>query len=254
MRILLTNDDGFRSEGILSLKRALLECGHTVWMLAPAKNMSACSQSITIQRPLHVCPLDDEKCFSCDGTPADCVILALRGALETTFDCVISGINIGPNLGDDITFSGTVAAARQSVLMGTPAVACSLFEEINSTPYFLDMASLQIGKRLAQLISLSDRSHLVNINIPNINKEMRWFFANPSLRLYDDTFSTHTPPDSQDRFFFMKAKPRNLVPKKNSDLAIVQNGDIAVSIINIHPLARAFSGELDPISGFKDQE
>lgn len=248
MRILLTNDDGYQSDGIVSLKKTLEKSGHAVWMMAPDKNMSACSHSITTQHPLRVRPLGDVNCFSCNGTPADCVILALRGVLETKFDCVISGINIGPNLGDDITFSGTVAAARQSVLMGTPAVAFSLFAEVGRVPYFFDNISLQISKQLSRLIVLSDSNHLVNVNLPNSDQEMRWVSAYPSVRLYDDVLSMYSPPDSQDRFFFMAAEPRRITPKQRSDWAVVQNGDIAVSIINIHPTVRMVSGDTDPVS------
>lgn len=253
MRILLTNDDGYQSEGIIAFKKALAESGHAVWVLAPDENMSACSQSITTHRPLRVRQLDDENCFSCSGTPADCVILALRGALGTVFDCVVSGINIGPNLGDDITFSGTVAAARQSVLMGTPAVAFSLFDEMHGAPYLFDVISSQISKRLPQLVALSDSDHLVNVNIPNINREMSWISAHPSLRLYDDIFSVCSPPNSQDRFFFMAAEPRKITPERQSDLATVQNGNVSVSMINIHPIARATSDDIDSISDLNSE-
>lgn len=174
MRVLLTNDDGYRSAGIMALHATFTNHGHEVWMMAPTENMSACSHSITTTRPLCVSMVQEPRGFACNGTPVDCVILALRGALEVEFDCVVSGINIGPNLGDDITFSGTVAAARQSVLMGTPAIAISLFDEISNAPQFFESVAAQIGKRLPQLVALSDTDHLVNINFPNNDRQMRW--------------------------------------------------------------------------------
>ena len=241
MNILLTNDDGYRSKGILALKEALAVCGHTVWMIAPTDNMSACSHSITIARPLRVRPLNDTRSFSCSGTPADCVILGLRGVVDGGCDCVVSGINLGPNLGDDITFSGTVAAARQGVLMGLPAVAVSLFDEQRRTPYFLNAAAAQVSARLPELLALSDEHHLVNINVPNSEQQMRYVSAHPATRLYDDLFSSYSPPNSRDRFYFMASVPRDAPPQQNSDLETVRNGDIAVSVINIHPAARDVS-------------
>lgn len=248
MRILLTNDDGHWSEGIAALREALTQKGHTVWTVAPTRNMSACSQSITTTRPLRLRPLSDERCFSCNGTPADCVILGLSGVLDTAFDCVVSGINIGPNLGDDITFSGTVGAARQSVLMGKPAIAVSLFNELRPRPHFFTVAATHVATHLPRLVSLSDSNHLVNINIPNNDNDMQWVFAHPAARLYDDFFSTHAPPHSADRFYFVSSAPKKITPEQHSDLAAVRNGQIAVSVINIHPYAKHMGDGGDPLS------
>ena len=236
MRILITNDDGYRSEGIIALQTALSD--HEVWMLAPSKNMSACSQSITPNCPLRVYPLHDAHSFSCDGTPADCVILGLKELFGVTFDCLISGINIGPNLGDDIIFSGTVAAARQGTLMGTPSIALSLFDEINNHTYFFASVAKQICSRLDSLLALADADHFVNVNIPNIDTRMQFSLTTPSVRLYEDHVSSFIPPNSNEHFYYMSATPHKITPREGTDWAAVKDGRVSVSVIQIHPLAK----------------
>ena len=236
MRILITNDDGYRSEGIMALQKAL--CDHEVWMLAPSKNMSACSQSITPNSPLRIYPLHDARSFSYDGTPADCVIVGLKELFDTTFDCVVSGINIGPNLGDDITFSGTVAAARQGTLMGTPSIAISLFDEVNKHTHFFASAAKQVCSRLESLLALTDADHFVNVNVPNIDTRMQFSLTTPAVRLYEDHVYSFIPPNSNERYCYMSATPHTVTPRKGTDWAAVIDGRISVSVINIHPSAK----------------
>jgi len=123
--ILLTNDDGFIAEGLQSLRRALAGLGE-VWIVAPDREKSACSLSLTLHRPLRV-QASGTRGFAVDGTPADCVYLAVRKILPRPPDLLVSGINRGPNLGQqDIAYSGTVAAAVQGTFLGIPSVAVSL--------------------------------------------------------------------------------------------------------------------------------
>ena len=126
MRILLTNDDGVRARGIELLRAALRPLGE-VWVVAPDREQSACSHALTLNDPLRVQRLE-ERIFTVSGTPTDCVLLAIRGVvgvMEPRPDLVVAGINHGPNLGDDVTYSGTVAAAMEGSLLGLPGVAFS---------------------------------------------------------------------------------------------------------------------------------
>ena len=125
-RILITNDDGFHSDGIIVLEKALREIGD-VYVVAPASEMSGASHSLTLSRPLRIRQIDDRH-WTVDGTPTDCVTLALNQILppeERPHICV-SGINHGPNLGDDATYSGTVAGALEATILGVPGLAFSL--------------------------------------------------------------------------------------------------------------------------------
>lgn len=124
MNILLSNDDGINAPGIRLLATALSQLA-TVYVLAPDRNRSGASNSLTLSRPLHVHQLE-EKVFSVEGTPTDCVHLGVTGFLDVPMDMVISGINEGANLGDDVLYSGTVAAAMEGRNLGLPAIAVSL--------------------------------------------------------------------------------------------------------------------------------
>src|SRR3954468_19593323 len=130
MKVLLTNDDGIEAESLQSLRRALREVpGIELAVIAPDGNRSATARSITTRRPLWVEEIDfgDGSCgYATDGTPVDCVRFAKLGLIEGfEADVVVSGINHGANLGDDITYSGTVAAALEGVVLGLPAIAVS---------------------------------------------------------------------------------------------------------------------------------
>src|SRR5712671_4786451 len=125
-RILLTNDDGIHSDGLIKLEEALKEVGD-VYVVAPAAEMSGASHSLTLARPLRIRRLDDRH-WAVDGTPTDCVTLALNKILpeEERPQICVSGINHGGNLGDDATYSGTVAGALEATILGVPGIAISL--------------------------------------------------------------------------------------------------------------------------------
>src|SRR5207244_8358768 len=124
VRILVTNDDGYRSEGIQALAAALRELGD-VTIVAPMLEASAIGHALTLRQPLRLEPIAD-RVFAVDGTPTDCVNLAVAQVIKGLPDLVVSGINKGWNLGDDVTYSGTVAGALEAALLGIPALAVSL--------------------------------------------------------------------------------------------------------------------------------
>src|SRR5215203_1526250 len=129
MKVLLTNDDGIMAEGLQALRRALLEVsGVELAVIAPDSNRSAVGRSITTRSPLWVEEVDfgdGTTGFATEGTPVDCVRFAALGLVESEPDLIVSGINHGSNLGDDITYSGTVAAALEGIVLGIPAIAVS---------------------------------------------------------------------------------------------------------------------------------
>ena len=123
-RILVTNDDGYRSEGIRALAEAVAGLGE-VTIVAPMEEASAIGHALTLRRPLRLEAIGD-RVFAVDGTPTDCVNIAITQVFKGLPDLVLSGINKGYNLGDDVTYSGTVAGALESALLGVPAIAVSL--------------------------------------------------------------------------------------------------------------------------------
>ena len=164
VRILLTNDDGIHAAGIIALENALKEVGD-VFVVAPASEMSGASHSLTLSRPLRIRQID-ERHWTVDGTPTDCVTLALNRILseEQRPHICGSGINHGPNLGEDVTYSGTVAGAMEATILGVPALAFSLLGRENyDFPRAANVARQLMEKVLHE--GLPDATFL-NVNIP----------------------------------------------------------------------------------------
>ena len=163
-RILLTNDDGIHSDGLIKLEQALSEVGD-VYVVAPASEMSGASHSLTLARPLRIRQID-ERHWTVDGTPTDCVTLALNKIIppEELPDICASGINHGGNLGDDATYSGTVAGALETTILGVPGLAFSLVARENfDFTEAARFAVLAVRKVLAERLP---EGTLLNINIP----------------------------------------------------------------------------------------
>ena len=172
MKILVTNDDGVYADGLWALVKELRDVG-TVTVVAPDRDQSGAGTSVTLRHPLRLTgirsPLEGVDAYSVEGTPADSVILALRLAMKDGADLMVSGINEGPNLGDDVLISGTVGAAFQGYFYGIPAIAFSIaaFEGMH----------FEVAARLARLLvseindkGLSQRL-LWNVNLPNLPQE-----------------------------------------------------------------------------------
>jgi 5'-nucleotidase len=164
VRILVTNDDGINSDGLIKLEEAMQQVGE-VYVVAPASEMSGASHSLTLARPLRIRRIDDRH-WTVDGTPTDCVTLALNKILapeEFPHICV-SGINQGGNLGDDATYSGTVAGALEATILGIPGLAFSLVATENfDFTYAAPFAVSAVRKALEEGLP---EGTLLNINIP----------------------------------------------------------------------------------------
>lgn len=174
-KILVTNDDGFDSKGLLALIEALEPFGEVV-VVAPTTEKSACGHSLTLTRPLHFVELTKNFYKLDDGTPTDCIFLSLTKLFqnEKKPDIVISGINIGANMGEDITYSGTASAAMEAVLQGIPAIAIS--QVYNNAEKSIDMHGYDLAKESIALLvekifegsfPLAPRK-FINVNIPPI--------------------------------------------------------------------------------------
>jgi 5'-nucleotidase len=168
MNILLTNDDGIHSEGLAALRESL-SGRHEVYVIAPNGERSACSNAITVRNDLNVEMLSDGR-YALDGFPADCVNVGLHGKIVPSIDLVISGINHGPNLGDDVYFSGTTAGARTAFIFGVSGIAISL-DCIGSSDYFGEAARF-LAAYLDDYRTLTGHGPLfLNINYPDLPGE-----------------------------------------------------------------------------------
>ncbi|OGT22925.1 MAG: 5'/3'-nucleotidase SurE [Gammaproteobacteria bacterium RIFCSPHIGHO2_02_FULL_42_13] len=163
MKILISNDDGCQSPGILCLAKVLKEIADVV-IAAPDRNRSGASNSLTLDRPLRVKEMDENH-YSITGTPTDCVHVAVSTLLDELPNMIVSGINQGPNLGDDILYSGTVAAAIEGRSLGLPSIAVSL-----NFPAVHYETAAQVAKNLViKLAKGSLPSHtILNVNVPDV--------------------------------------------------------------------------------------
>ncbi|RKY96974.1 MAG: 5'/3'-nucleotidase SurE [Candidatus Hydrothermota bacterium] len=162
--ILLSNDDGYDSPGIRILKDGLKDLGRVV-ISAPLREMSASSHSITLRREIKVEEVEPDV-FAVSGTPADSVLIAIYGILERMPDIIISGINDGHNLGEDVFYSGTVAAAREGAMYGVPSLAASLV--LNQDPHRHYESAVYFVRKIA-LVMMEEKmqGELMNLNVPN---------------------------------------------------------------------------------------
>src|SRR4029453_7425247 len=158
--VVLTNDDGIHAPGLAALERALAELGD-VYVVAPEREQSTCGHALTLHRPLRPHQLGERR-FAVNGTPADCVNLAVLGFLPAPPVLIVSGINHGANLGEDVTYSGTIAAAMEGTILGVPSVAVSL----------VDGGVFDVAGRVARLIAMRvlvsglPPKTLLNVNVP----------------------------------------------------------------------------------------
>ncbi len=237
--ILITNDDGIDSPGLLALKRALGRVGR-VTVIAPDHNWSAAGHSKTMHKPLRINRVrlaDGDYAFSTDGAPSDCVALAILGFLPERPDLVVSGINKGSNMGDDITYSGTVAAAMEGIIWGYPSMAVSLDDYIPDDPEANNFeAAGMIAARLAPyLLSPEwDRATLLNVNVPNLPQEEIKGLEITRLgrRGYQDDLVERTDPFGRHYYWIGGGKPTG-VNKRGTDIHAIAHGKISVTPIHL---------------------
>ncbi len=230
MRILLTNDDGVHAEGIKILF-AELSRFHDVLALAPDREQSSTSHSLTLTRPLRL-NQHAPNFYSCDGTPTDSVLLAVLKILDHHRpDMVISGINHGANMGEDITYSGTVAAAIEGSLLGIPSLAVSMVEGEN--PDFKGAARF-----VRRLLKLSPRlnlrpSTILNINFPGQVRDgfKKFEFTRLGSREYDDIIVEKTDPRGQDYFWIAGSPVWKDI--EGSDIHAVRAGIVSITPIHL---------------------
>ena len=235
MKILLTNDDSISSPGIQLLAIGLREAGHRVFVIAPSYNRSGVSHSISfINGPCKITEIEKDTWY-CDGTPADCVVLGLLGGIPEmgTPDAIVSGINRGANLGTDLLYSGTAAAARQGAVHKIPSLALSLHEGL---VWNWEMAVIFAVEHLGEMLSYWKPDTFININIPNQQQiPSGLVHAFPSLRYYNDSIEVYNAPDGN-RYCFCKTGVTSAKPEKGSDWEAVKNGNVSLSEIFIHPV------------------
>jgi 5'-nucleotidase len=231
-RILLSNDDGVLSPGLLALSQALREVAY-VDVVAPDHNWSAAGHTKTMHKPLRAWPTtlaDGTAALTSNGSPSDCVALALLGLIEHKPDLVVSGINLGANLGYDLTYSGTVAAAMEGVISGVPAIAASLDSyEVSdygvAARFVAHLATRVLEARLEQPM-------LLNVNIPAVSADKIRGVQITRLgrRLYRDALVSRHDPRGR-AYYWIGGEPPDGVPEEGTDIGSLVHGYISVTPI-----------------------
>lgn len=232
MRILVTNDDGLTSEGIQILAEALRR-DHEVWVVAPSVNRSGVSHGISMADPLQFKPFGDRE-YSCSGLPVDCSIAGSLGIMPERPDLVVSGINRGANMGTDIVYSGTAAAARQAIFSSVPGIAVSLVSE--DGPFYYEPLASFVRDNLEVLVSLCTGDCFVNINAPSISSYRGARITGVSRRNYRDSIVMHDGVDGN-KYSFFRGGIIETEGDADSDWHAVKDGYVSVSRIYAHPVS-----------------
>src|SRR5450759_1815326 len=228
IRILVTNDDGYRSEGIHALARALREVGD-VTTVAPMTEASAIGHALTLRHPLRLEPIGD-RVFAVDGTPTDCVNIAVTQVFKGLPDLVVSGINKGWNLGDDVTYSGTVAGALEAALLGAPAIAVSL--KSTRGAYDFGPAARAAAAIVEALLRdpLPPRTFL-NVNVPH-GQPKGYRVTVQATRNHVTSVAERQDPKGR-AYYWIEEGENAWQPHDRSDYQAVRDG--YVSVTPLHP-------------------
>ena len=225
--VLVTNDDGINAPGLAALAEALAPLGD-VYVVAPEREQSTVGHALTLHRPLRVDRLGERR-FAVNGTPSDCVNLAVLGLLPAEPKLVVSGINHGSNLGDDVTYSGTVSAAMEGTLLGIPSIAVSLvgpeqggFEEAGKVARLIAMRTLVEGLPAKTLL---------NVNVPGGRpKGIR--FTRLGHRVYKEKMVEEKDPRGK-TYYWIGAGPPLWDDREATDIIAVQDGYAAVTPLHL---------------------
>jgi len=249
MKILITNDDGIRAQGLISLVKALKNLGRVV-VVAPDSQQSAVSHSITLHKPLRCVestdfPVEGVEAFYTNGTPTDAVLLGIHAIYREKPDIIVSGINSGPNLGGDVTYSGTVAGAMEGVIARVPSISVSMgaFENLlydDCAAFILDLVRVMSANSLPGEI-------LLNVNYPNIPKSEIKGVAITRLgqRWYDDVVHSRIDPRGR-KYYWITGKKVLTGKQDGTDAHELSKGYISItpltldmtSVGQLHELAR----------------
>jgi 5'-nucleotidase len=222
--ILVTNDDGIHAPGIAALATALDTAGE-VWVVAPDRERSAVGHALTLHRPLTADQLGPRR-FAVNGTPSDCVNLALLGLLPVRPQLVVAGVNAGSNLGDDVTYSGTVSAALEAALLGVPGLAVSLVQPTGPASY---RPAARAAARLTRLL-LRDPARgatLLNVNVPP-GQPRGVKLTRLGRRLYSEKVVERRDPRGR-RYFWIGVGPPAWEAGEDTDYAAVHAGYVSVT-------------------------
>ncbi len=233
--ILVTNDDGVDADGILSLAEAMAALGD-IWVVAPDRNQSAMSHALTLGTPLRV-KRNSDQVFACSGTPTDCVFMAVLHLLPRAPDLVVSGINHGANLGEDVSYSGTVSAALEAAIMGIPGIAFSHVGTGHRDFRDGETFAKQIATRV--LREGLPRKTYLNVNFPDVPRGGVTGVEVTTLghRFYEDSIVEAKDPRGRP-YYWIGGSGYDFTDIPGSDCSAVHEGRISLTALQSDPTHR----------------
>ena len=258
MQVLLTNDDGVHAEGIRALREALMRHVDSVVTVAPERNCTGFARMCTFDRPVRVTRLEDgpHPIFACDGTPTDCVRAGILGRLAPEATLVVSGINHGANLADDITVSGTIGAGMEGAVLGLPALCVSQqtpsgtfavnYEEDKATVHYDFRESAELAARMAvALLSIPGPEPLVlSMNYPAQRRGTGIRLTRPGQRAYPKQSLAPWTSEESSRLMYLYGRVDEPIPSHDegpqTDIGALREG-----LVSITPLSLCFDAHLD---------
>jgi 5'-nucleotidase len=253
LKILISNDDGYRAEGIKRLREALAPLGE-ITVVAPDRNRSGASNSLTLDVPLRVFEAEPGVHFVVGGTPTDCVHMAVSGLLPDRPDMVVSGINDGENLGDDVLYSGTVAAAIEGRFLGISAVAISLAMQPDSDRNF--SAAAEVARMIVQqlLRKPPEQALILNVNVPDLPISMIKGFRTTRLGFRHQSEPVVRAQDPRGRpVYWVGPAGGHQDAAEGTDFHAIQNGYVSVTPLQIdltrHAAIPAVQSWLEDLNG-----
>lgn len=246
-RVLITNDDGFNSPGIRALLRAFAQKVEVI-LVAPKDERSCSSHSITARRPLVVQEVEVEgvKGFAVDGTPADTVILGLNLFNHSPIDFVVSGINRGPNLGFDVFYSGTVAAAMEAAMSGVPSIAVSLVLGEAGNYDLAASVAFAVFEKFERVLE-NERNLVLNVNVPDVAERTHlagWSITELGDRFYFTRVREMESDAGGLRRFVFEEERRDLFLLENSDFQAVWHSRVSITPLRPNLTDHALKQEL----------
>jgi 5'-nucleotidase len=246
MHILVTNDDGIGAPGIAALAQALRGIeGASVTVMAPAQNQSAAGHRKTLHDPLRIDKRllrDGTEGYACSGSPADAIALALMGFIKEPVDIVVSGVNQGANLAQDVTYSGTVTAAMESVIFGVPAIAVSL--DSHTEPAFAEAAAFAASLAPEVLRRGLPEMTLLNVNVP-LGSLKGVKITRQGHRIYLDELVERLDPMGRPYYWIGGERPTGQLEEVGADVWAIAQGYISITPIHLDMTDHAYLKELE---------
>ncbi|MFH0948611.1 MAG: 5'/3'-nucleotidase SurE [Elusimicrobiota bacterium] len=228
MKILISNDDGLYGAGLEPLVKVMKKLGE-VFVVVPDSQMSASSHSITIHKPIRLI-FQKKNFYTVTGTPSDCVRFGILEILKGKVDIVVSGINDGPNMGEDCIYSGTVAAAREGAILGFRSFAVSL---VGNGKGNFNIAAEYAYKIIKEVMKSKIPEYtFLNINVPNVDEIKGVAVTKMGKRIYDDEIEERTDPRGY-KYYWIAGKQMSGYPIKNTDILAVEKKYVSVTPLKV---------------------